>query len=153
MVYKWKNQALGQVPAQIVGDEIERITEQYGGCIKPRDIVAEARSASSPLHRCFEWNNKVAAEKYRIEQAKYVLRSIVIIHDGPDDEPILVRAFVSINDNDQPSYTTIHRAVQNPHQWEFVVSTAYEELKAWRLKYKTLQQFAKIFELVDSLEI
>ena len=153
MIYRWKNQSLGKVSAQIAGDEIQRITDRNGGCIKPHNIVAESRSITSPIHRCFEWNNKIAADKYRIEQAKYMLRSIVVVQQVPDDEPLLVRAFVSIKENDEPVYTPIHRAVSDPDQWEFVLASAYEELKAWRQKYKTLQQFANVFELIDSMKI
>jgi hypothetical protein len=153
MIYRWKNQSLGQVPAQIVGEEIQRITVQNGGCIKPHNIVAHAQAVTSPIHRCFEWNNKLAAEKYRIEQAKYMLRSIVVVQQVPDDEPLLVRAFVSIKKNDEPVYTSIHRAVNDPEQWEFVLASAYEELKAWRQKYKDLQQFANIFDLIDLIKI
>src|SRR4030042_4975195 len=40
------------------------------GEIKPRDVVAEAKDEASPLHKYFEWDDKVAGDGYRLTQAR-----------------------------------------------------------------------------------
>lgn len=153
MKYVWKRVIAG-IPAQVAGEEIEAIVSEKGGHITPADVVCRAMPKDSPLHGAFEWDNDRAAEQYRIEQAQYLLRQIVIVHSQDDDEPIMVRAFVSVEDeNCKPVFTSVGRAKQNPQEWEYVLEQAYSELQAWRSKYKTLQQFSKIFEVVDSLKI
>ena len=55
--------------AEVAHDELHRIRDQHGE-LQATTIVDEARSKKSPLHRCFEWKNTVAAQKFREEQAR-----------------------------------------------------------------------------------
>ena len=48
------------------------------GPLTPQRVVAAARDASNPLHGQFEWDDSVAGEAYRIEQARSLVRSIKI---------------------------------------------------------------------------
>ena len=65
------------VSAQAVASEIQRIEEKYGS-VKPETLVKENSNPSKPLYNYFEWDNEGAGEKYRLIQARYLLRSIVI---------------------------------------------------------------------------
>jgi hypothetical protein len=151
--YGWKR-AIAGIPAQTAGEYIEGLIEQKEGYIRPFDIVEAARPANSVLHNAFEWNDKAAAESYRIEQAKYLLRGLVVIEPQGDKEPIIVRAYVSVEDEEEnPVYTTIYRAVNNERDWQYVVGRALAELQAWKEKYKTLKQFESVFSAIDSLKI
>ena len=153
MKYKWKRMIKGLSP-QIAGEQIAKIIQANNGHIKPVDVVESAKPVRSPLHNTFDWNDRSAAEKYRVEQAKYILRQLVIVRIQEDDEPIIIRAFVSVRDeDDSPVYTSIDRAAQNPEEWEYVINQAYEELQAWKEKYRTLRQFETVFEAIESLEI
>jgi hypothetical protein len=55
--------------------ELEKIT--------PAEVLERARDEKSELHKCFEWDNNVAAEKYRTFQAGQVIRMLYIV---PKDE-------------------------------------------------------------------
>lgn len=46
-----------------------------GGKITPAQVVNAARDPASPMHDYFEWDNDAAAEKYRIDQARTLIRS------------------------------------------------------------------------------
>jgi hypothetical protein len=153
MIYRWKTHGIPGVAAQAVGQEINCLIEKHNGHIQPKAIVNAARPKSSPLHKCFDWNDRTAAEKYRQEQAKYLLRAIVVVEKPENSEPLLVRAFVSVPDDDKLVYTTINRAAQNPQQWDHVLDCAIQEIQAWRQKYKDLQLFARIHDEIDALKI
>src|SRR3990172_3599405 len=99
MKYKWKRMIKGLSP-QIAGEQIAKIIQANNGHIKPVDVVESAKPVRSPLHNTFDWNDRSAAEKYRVEQAKYILRQLVIVRIQEDDEPIIIRAFVSVRDED-----------------------------------------------------
>lgn len=53
------------------------------GRLSPADVVETARDPSSPLHHCFDWDDTSAAESWRIEQARRLIRSVrvVVVHE------------------------------------------------------------------------
>lgn len=53
--------------------------EDAAGRLTPDIVIADARKASSPLHSCFEWNDGKAARAWRIEQARELIRSVMVI--------------------------------------------------------------------------
>lgn len=55
------------------------LSEQHGGNITPELVVRAAKSKDSPLHDYFDWDDKVAGGKWRIEQARELIRSVRII--------------------------------------------------------------------------
>ena len=67
--------------AQLFGEVIERIEKQQGKVV-PEVVVAEARQLSCPLHNYFEWDNTVAAEQYRLQQARHLLNHLTVVVGG-----------------------------------------------------------------------
>ena len=116
MVYEWKR-GVGKADPQKVGEELEGIERRDA-----RSVVEAARDESTELHKCFEWRDDVAAEKYREEQARFVLRMIVVRmddHTDPQAEPIRVRAFESVNiddggNDDGMVYVPIQQVLETP---------------------------------------
>lgn len=52
--------------------------ERDGGRLLPVDVVNAARDPASPLHSHFTWDDKEAAERYRLEQARTLIRSVKV---------------------------------------------------------------------------
>ena len=149
MKYKWKDGAHGKGNAQVIGAEIERLDAEYDG-VTPEMILDEAKKKRSPLHDCFEWNDKQAAVAYRIVQARYLLRSIEIVIEKADTEPLLIRAFHSVETEEQGKfYTTIARAREDEAMWNQVKANALSEIKNWRGKYEAIKEFESIFVAID----
>lgn len=69
--------------ARAVVEALLRIYER-AGALRAEDVVEEARSAKSPLHDWFEWDDSVAAEQYRLQQARQLVREIRVerVSDG-----------------------------------------------------------------------
>lgn len=61
----------------VVRDELERLEDQAGR-LTPGIVIEAARDANSPLHGYFEWDDSIAAENYRTEQARTLIRSVVL---------------------------------------------------------------------------
>lgn len=94
MVYKWKSGSRIKANAQKVGEELEVI-----GYKDAASVVKAARKSKGELHKCFEWDDTVAGEEYRKEQARLVLRMIVTTLDVESDgqaKTISIRAFESV---------------------------------------------------------
>jgi hypothetical protein len=80
--------------------EKELITLAKDGRLTPEDVVKSAARKTSPLHEYFEWDEKKAAKKYRLMQARQLIRSVTI-HVTRDEVEIKVPRFV--RDPDMPS--------------------------------------------------
>lgn len=79
--------------------ELSRIYSERGA-LRPADVVEDARPDDAPLHPCFEWRDQVAADQYRLYQARHLIRTVVVQTDhgaGP------VTAFVHVGRSDPVS--------------------------------------------------
>lgn len=57
---------------------IIKALEREHGELRPKDVVAFAKPEDSPLHGFFEWDDDVAAEQYRLGQARQLIGRIKI---------------------------------------------------------------------------
>ena len=83
-----------QPDAELVGNALDAIQENDGG-ITPEALLKVSTPTRSKTHKMFEWDDTVAGDKYRLEQARLVLRSIDVIVQIPDDGERSIRAFTS----------------------------------------------------------
>lgn len=157
MVYQWKPRVLINIDAQTAGEHIEKLKEKTSGKITADDVVTDARKISSPIHSAFEWDDSEAAEKYRLDQARYLLRSLILVeYKKEEKEPIKVRAFVNIretkaDDEVQSFYVSTYDAMRDPPSKAQVLSRALKELKEWRDRYNRFTEFALLIEQIDSI--
>lgn len=144
MTAKWKYDNLIKADANQIASEIEEIGEE----VTAAQIVEKARDERSELHKCFEWDDSIAAEKYRLEQARYILRVLVIQHpeeDKAENPPI--RYFQKTNNNEgfKPSKIIFHKQ----DEYQALLKRAWEELRAFKQKYSMLQELDEILALID----
>lgn len=139
---------------QEIGEALQRL--QNNGEITPEAIVEAARLRSSPLHGCFEWDDTVAAREYRLSQARYLIRSVVV-ETPTSDGPIEFRAYVSIAGDDAEEdapprrYMVIEKAMRDYS--EEVLDIALKELKHFKEKYKALRQLQVVFAAIDAVGV
>lgn len=154
--YAWKygcTQTPG-ISAQIVGEEIEKLEKENEGALLPSTIVRAAKPKNSKLHPCFEWDNRKAADAYRENQARELLRKITIVYIDDNDKKDEIRAFHNIkHENNESYYTSIERVVNDEELQENVLDQIKAELIAIKRKYKQFQspELQKIWELIDEL--
>jgi len=164
MVYKFKSAAqLSHLDAQACGKRLEQI-EKKSGAITPVAVVNDARSKASPLHDAFTWDDKEAAEAHRLNEARYLLRNIVVVTSEPEDkEPTVIRAFISVPnaasddvDVEEPtkgsSYINVTDALSDPKLRAVVLKRAYGELLAWKCRYEALEEFAGVRKAIASVK-
>lgn len=116
--------------------ELERITQEK--------VLERAKDENSELHKCFEWNNDVAAEKYRIIQAGNVVRMLYIEPKGEDTPPVRVLSRTS-----DTVYQPTRTFLTNTTEYEALLKRALSELESFRNKYKTLSELEQVFEQID----
>ena len=119
--YEWTRR-LAPIDADIVGEELERIRVKTGQ-LKPEEVVKEAKPKKSPIHGAFEWDDSVAGEKYRIHQARNIIRAVrVVVVDDIGGETVSRPQFVHIdNGKDDRYYQDAEVAVQNVDEFVLAV--------------------------------
>lgn len=153
MVYRFKDAArLGHLNAAACGEVLQSLDGERR--LTPANVVAVARPVESPLHGGFEWDDSAAADAYRLDQARYILRSIVVVRDA-DNPKSAIRAFVTVTGDDSPAdkpqtiYMSIEAALADPVKRDEIVSRARRELDEWRDRYKQIREFSDVFAAID----
>ena len=128
---------------QAVGEALAAIATANGE-LTPDATVEAAKNVQSPLHRHFEWDDAIAAQAHRLDQARALIR-IVTVLEGDEDVP--APAFLSITDKTGTSYRTVHAVRESVDLQSALLNAAERELQAFTQRYRTLKD---ICEVVDT---
>lgn len=109
------------------------------GRILPEHVVEAAQKKDSPLHNQFEWNNNEAAHRYRIEQAKNLLRVCVTVLPGSTAP---VRAFVSLSN--ETGYRSTGQVMINAVHRSQLLEDAKRDMESFQTKYKHLSEVSDV---------
>lgn len=122
-----------------------------------KELVDVSRPEDAPLHDYFEWDNEIAAEKFREEQGRYLIRAIVEVEE-PDDMPdtveltVVTKSFYNIGTNDE-NYYHINTIVRENDKAQQLLETAIRELRQFERRYEIIRdKLAGVFEVIDRLE-
>ena len=146
IVASWKIDGFYKADASKVAAEISSLGENF----TTQEIVEKARSTDSELHKCFEWNDSIAAEKYRLTQAQNILRLLVVTKNEVDREPQKTNLRVFHSDGMRKnSYSPIQIIVKKNDEYEVLLNNALAELKSFKKKYHMLSELEEILALID----
>lgn len=148
---EWKIKGLYKADPELIYDEITSI----GDSVKPAEIVEYARNEETELHKLFTWDDTIAAERYREEEARRVVRNLVLVRKEIDDKghknKTVIRAIVSTNERNQ-EYTTIQRVVENKDSYSRLLAAALAELQHFKKKYESLSgDLEVVFEAISQI--
>lgn len=142
---EWKIKGLYKADAETVYKEITALGDSFS----PADIVEAARNESSELHKCFEWDDNIAAEKYREHQARMVIAQLVVRTETTDNTPVSVRVISSANAMN--SYMPTKMLIRSEPEYADLLERAKRELRAFQQKYITVVELQDIFAMIDTL--
>ena len=126
---------------EIIGRELLRISAKIED-IKPKDVVDTARNPRNPLHPHFEWRDQIAAERYRLDQARNLLRTLRIEDTATNLGP--QRAFFNISADDGHSYQRLDRVLDSDELRQIVLKQAEEDLRAFERRFAELKDICGI---------
>lgn len=147
--YEWSGVNYS-VPADVVGRHFEKI-EQENGVINRRLVLESAKPKDSPIHDLFEWDDTIAAESYRLSQARLLISNLNLVIEKEEAEPLEIRAYVNISEVKEGSFINIESAFKSEESKELVMKRALQELKAFENKYRNLKIFSNLFIEIDAL--
>ncbi len=129
--------------AQSIGDVIDSL----GRHVTAESIVDAARPKKSSIHHLFEWNNSAAAREYRLEQARYFARHVVVEIKYNDTTEEL-RAFHHVKivhgDDNWPTggYAPMAVIRKSKALSGQLIEKALAEANGWQHRY---QQYGRVF--------
>jgi len=122
--------------AQRIGEELELIKSKE--TLNPRSVVKKAKDRKSVLHNYFDWDDNVASEKWRLQQARSIVNHVieVVIIKG---EQVEERAFFNVvAKNDKNVYVSLTEAITIP-------SYKKQVLKEMEITLQNLLRLIKLF--------
>ena len=155
--YKWQRELpYGNVPADVAGHHIEKLMEKEG-IVTTQNLLDSARPEDSPIHPCYEWDDSIAAERYRRKQSRDILNNLVRVEVVETvTEPLnTVKAFVNIADNDKfesGKYVYTNVAFANDGMKDIILRKALDELNSFKKRYENLKELADVFSAIDETE-
>jgi hypothetical protein len=113
------------------------------GALTPRLVVESARPAESPLHDRFEWNDSVAGESWRREQARDLIQSVRIEYAESKSGPREVRAFVSVRDGSlaEPVFVPVAEAMSDEWLSAQVLADCERAIAELKRRFGHLREF------------
>ncbi|MDI6026721.1 hypothetical protein QBK99_11015 [Corticibacterium sp. UT-5YL-CI-8] len=129
---------------QLIGEALASLSDAAGGELTPSAVVESAREPESPLHGHFDWNDAEAAEKWRVEQARTLIRCIRVDEVGSNQEP--APAFISISDTGGVSYRSVAEVRSSSDLQGKLLAAAERDLQAFTVRYRMLKDICAIVE-------
>ena len=129
---------------QLIGEALTAIAEENDGTLSPHAVVDAARDPKNVLHPHFEWDDRAAAELYRVDQARAVIRCIRIADTVHEDPP---PAFLSVREErgGNISYHAYESVIRSRALQLAVLQQAEKDLEAFSRRYR---EYKEICELI-----
>ena len=146
--YKWYKglNFFNKADANKVGKEIEELE-----IVTPANMVEKAKDENTELHKCFEWDDGIAAEKYRERQAGQILSclQVVVIAETEETEEKAVKAYVTLKK--ETEFEPIETVVADPEKYDLLKERAIRQFKADRERYQEVYDLQELFDMIDEL--
>lgn len=136
----------GTIKFSADAEKCYREIESLGDC-KPEEIVEFAEDEETELHKCFEWDDTKAAQRWRVQQARIVCNSLTVIVEEDVDEPISYRLIE--HDSEELVYRPITVIARNEDQYNRLLYRARQEMAQFKKRYASLKELASVIDAID----
>lgn len=147
--YSWKYMGFN-ADAQLVGEELERL--EFAGELTTDGVLKYAKTnPESETYKCFEWDDKIAGEKFRRYQATSLLSSIAVkVKEEPEKTQRVYLSVKTSTDNER-KFKNIKEVLKNDEEYQQVVDKAKRDFINCKEKYETLIEREDLKEVIFEL--
>lgn len=117
------------------------------GKLTPALVVDVARDPDHVLHNRFEWDDSIAGERYRRDQAHELIRSVRVNYvSARTEEPLSIRAFQAVKDPDDTDgrkyvYVPTEAVVQDPIVMRLILADMERDWRNLRRRWEEFDEF------------
>ena len=148
--YAYHIPGLQKNPIEVVSKVLNELASSSEG-LTPKTLLEASRDVNAPLHNEFEWNDGVAAEKYREYQAQKIIQNVYIKYSTDQQErEQQERAFVPTPDR-QSRYVALASALTNDEWKAHLMEEAKRDMKAFAAKYRRLTELQGLIHEMEAL--
>lgn len=160
-----------KVSAQTVGESLERISES-GEKVTAQSFLDFSRDVDSPTHGMFEWDDSIAAERYRLHQASTIICHLECTEEVYESEPTQIEleektvepidstyyrsAYVNVAKRSvvgrKAEYVPITIAMREEDTRSQVLENAFISLRAFERSYSYLQEMALVIDAIHETD-
>ena len=130
-------------------NELVTIYQQHGA-LNPETVVDVARDKKNPLHNHFDWKDSEAAHKYRLQQARNLIRVAVTVIPELSNEP--VKQFVSIKalrGTDKGSYIATADIISDDAKYAMALQDALRDLERVKYRFNYISELQPVWDAID----
>lgn len=111
------------------------------GKLTPAAVLDAARDPKHPLHSRFEWDDSVAAEAYRREQAHQLIQVVNLNYTAGDGSKKTIRAFHAVRTETEFVYEPAEEIVTDDFQRQLVLRDMERDWKLLKKRYADFKEF------------
>ena len=175
--YSWRGGWTPKISAEIVGAVFEEIEERDGE-VTSKAFLDASRDEQSPTHSLFEWDDSIAAERWRMRQSQGIIGQLQIevvieetedsvtdvelhVEEMPEENIRRVPAYVNTNPYGRfgaskatttGSYVNLESAMSDEDKRKVVLENVLNELSVYQRKYFMYKELSEIFDAIDSVK-
>jgi len=135
LLSRWGYNSKGVDPEKIYR-ELSIIHDKNNG-ILPNQVVQVAKSPKSELHKCFDWDNTKASDKWRLHQARQVIKAIRIIKEDVSESPRI--CYIKIDDK----YKSVSTVIMNESEYIQALHYLQSKVEQSEKALRDLMRYAK----------
>lgn len=124
---------------RVLADELAKVERDDDGRLHPEAVVEAAANKRSPLHEEFTWDDAEAGHLYRIEQARTLIRVVVVRYeeDGIDRKlPVYINLVADRQFGG--GYRPLDDVMRSADLTRQLVETAESELRGWMGRWEEM---------------
>jgi Arc/MetJ family transcription regulator len=114
------------------------VIRRSSGSLTPAAVVGAAAHPTHPLHHRFEWDDTEAANKYRLEQARSLIRSVQIIVEKETArgvKQVRVRGIANVVKDEVRQYVPVSEVKTDADLSQQVLESIRRDLGVVKRKY------------------
>jgi hypothetical protein len=120
--------------------------------LTPEQLVQSARIKTSPFHDDFTWDDTEAADKWRLYQARQMLRVCVeVVPVNQKDVPTRVFVSLTTDRKQDGGYRIMTAVLSNKERRDQLLQDALAELRVFEMKYSQIEELAELFLTVKKI--
>lgn len=135
----------------MIESELRDIAQQNGGILRARDVVQKAQDPDTALHSQFDWDDTRAAARWRLHQARRLIRVLVEVVPAQQRQ-VQARIYWSLGPDRSANgggYRTLRTVLEVRQLRTQLLSDALAELQHFQLKYAHLSELSEVFEAIE----
>lgn len=153
MAEKWQYRetyrGVRSVPAETVGTALEDL--RATGDLAPSRYVEVAKPKDSPLHPTLTWDDKKAANEFRLIEARTIIRGVIRVEvvtetDTRAGEPRVIGGYVHVPSEDrrgEGKYQPVELVIENVDEYGRALDEARKDLESAERRLHELRRLSE----------